>query len=157
MVLWLLSEIMIDRLWTLVTWWNGSCVSALLRSWNVFCFRSELLLEKNKVLPVVSIQRQVVVAQKCIDCAWTRKTFWLNTLRSLSQVRVAIYTSTEYSCIETTSRVTELLDMLLLRTYLHGKMVQRFCVINETLFFKDLYVWASISSKVAIELDLWFV
>ena len=74
----------------------------------------------------------------CIVCAsWTRKTFWLNTLRSLSQVRATIYTSTEYTCIETTSRVTELLDMLLLRTYLHGNMVQRFCEISEALIFKD--------------------
>ena len=37
-------------------------------------------------------------------CSWTRNTFWLNILRSLSQVRETIYISKELTktCIETT-------------------------------------------------------
>ena len=35
-------------------------------------------------------------------CSWIRKTFWVNNLRSLSQVRETIYTSKELTCIKAT-------------------------------------------------------
>ena len=41
-------------------------------------------------------------------CNWTRKTFWVNILRSLSHERETIFTSQELTCIKTTCIKTTL-------------------------------------------------
>ena len=77
---------------------------------DLFCDWPESLLRPVTIWrkPVVSKRTQTVKLHKKISITsskvgnWTRKTFWVNILRSLSQVRETIYTSKELTCIKTT-------------------------------------------------------
>ena len=63
--------------------------------------------------PVVSIRElkqwnctKISITSRKV-CSWTGKTFWVNILRSLNQVREPIYTSMGLTCIETTGNRTQ--------------------------------------------------
>ena len=64
--------------------------------------------------PVVSIKLErwnctkILITSSKV-CNWTRKTFWVNVPRSLSQVRETVYTSQESTCIEATGNPFSLL------------------------------------------------
>ena len=90
---------------------------------------------------VFSIRTQEVKLHKktsftlSIVCAWTRKVFWVNIFRSLSQVRRTMYTSTENTCIETTGNQPNfykrddcISKVVLTLTFLHVTFC--FCVVH---------------------------